>query len=110
MPIRQGVPTTSPTVIHTVPTRNMAVVDFISIANPTAGTTSWFKIYAVPDGEVIGDEHVIVAKVSLAPAATYEWAGKLRLSEGDTIQVEAEVTATLSVTASMDEFTLRVKR
>lgn len=110
MPIKQVQPTTAPTVIYTVPTRRTSSVVYISVTNPSVATASWFKAYAVPNGEVVAVGHIFVPQTTLDATQSYQWFGDLRLVEGDTIQVEAEVTLTLSVTVSHEETPLIVRR
>ena len=107
MPISQMQPTTSQTIVHTVGQGRLDRIVYMNVANPHVSSTVTFKLYVVPQGETVGDEHILVPLTSLAAAESYQWNGDLRLVDGDTIQVEASITLTLSATVSFERTVLR---
>lgn len=104
MPITTANVTTAGNVVYTS-TGNTAIT-FLSICNYGASTVL-ANVYAVPNGDTVGNTNIIVSSIELTAAANttgdtyqlYSGGEKLLLGNGDTIVIDTTANTVTSVTS-----------
>jgi hypothetical protein len=100
MPIATGNVTTSAAAIYT--SSGNTAITFLSLCNYSAGNIT-ANVFVVPNGNIAGNLNVILKTIEIATGDTYQLyaAGeKLLLSNGDTVQANANVDNALNTVSS----------
>lgn len=100
MTIQVGNVTTAASAVYSS-TGNTAIT-FLSLCNYTAGNVT-ANVFVVPSGGSPGNSNVIIKNINITIGDTYQlYAGaeKLLLSNGDTVQVDANVNNSITTVTS----------
>lgn len=100
MPIATGNVTTSAAAVYT--SSGNTAITFLSLCNYSAGNIT-ANVFAVPNGDTAGNLNVVLSTIEIAAGDTYQlYAGgeKLLLSNGDTVQANANADNSLNTVTS----------